>query len=96
MPIYKYFGLIKDGSRKGGVITADDKKHGINKLYAQGISVISISRIFFLSKISTEREIIHFFTYILFQIRCNVPILSAISSYINVSNNTTIKVMFEQ
>ena len=96
MPIYKYFGLTKDGSKKHGVITADDKKQGVNKLYAQCISVIFISRIFFLSKISTEQELIRFFTYILFQIRCNVPILLAISSYINVSNNTTIKAMFEK
>ena len=96
MPIYKYSGLLNNGNKKVGVITANDRKHALTKLCQQGISVISVSRVLFLSSISKGQELIQFFTYILFQIRCNVPILSAISSYINVSNNITIKAIFEK
>lgn len=94
MPIYKYSGLLKDGEKKVGIIIAHNKKRGLMSLYAQGISVISVSRVFFISNISNGQELIRFFTYILFQIRCNVPILTAIDSYIDVSNNIAIKAIF--
>ena len=94
MPIYKYSGLLKDGEKKVGIIIAHNKKRGLMSLYAQGISVISVSRVLFISNISNGQELIRFFTYILFQIRCNVPILAAIDSYIDVSNNIAIKAIF--
>ncbi len=96
MPIYKYCGILKNGKKKSGIITAEKKCNVISKLSKSGINVISVSRVIFLFNFSTGQELIQFFTYMLFQIKCCVPILTAISSYTEISKNIAVKAVFEQ
>lgn len=91
MRTFKYIGLLQDGTRTFGITLGNNTLECMKALSKRGIYVVSLNRVFLLSKKFSTQELISFFRHMLFQIQCCVPILTAISTYISISKNITVQ-----